>query len=98
MQESVPPSTDPTSQLRDYTLAKQRVTDCVRESNIPKKKWNVPMNTKTIEKYFQGSRIIPYKYHSSYVFEVYDTFDDLNWSKVELDLDNLINKYKELVS
>ena len=30
MQESVPPSTDPTSQLRDYTLAKQRVTDCVR--------------------------------------------------------------------
>lgn len=30
MQESVPPSTNPTDQLRSYTLAKQRVTDYVR--------------------------------------------------------------------
>jgi predicted GTPase len=30
MQESVPPSADPTDQLRNYRLAKQRVTDCVR--------------------------------------------------------------------
>ena len=30
MQEPVLPSTDPTTRLRDYTLAKQHVTDCVR--------------------------------------------------------------------
>jgi 5-methylcytosine-specific restriction enzyme B len=70
----------------------------ISESNIPKMKWNVPINTKTIETYFQSLRITPYKYHSSYVFEVYDTLNDLDWNKIEMDLENLINKYKELVS
>ena len=32
MQEPILPPTDPTAQLRNYTLAKQRVTDCVRAS------------------------------------------------------------------
>ena len=46
----------------------------VSETNIPNKKWNIPPNTKTVEKYFQDKRITPYKYHLSYVYEVYDTF------------------------
>lgn len=70
----------------------------ISETNIPKKKWNVPLNTKTVEKYFQGLRIAPHKYHSSYVCEVYDTYEDLNWNKVESDLDTLIHKYKQLIS
>lgn len=32
MQKSVSPLTDPTNQLRNYTLAKQRIADCVRMS------------------------------------------------------------------
>lgn len=70
----------------------------ISETNIPKKKWNIPPNTKTVEKYFQGLRIAPYKYHHSYVYEVYDTYEDLDWNKIELDLETLINKYKQLVS
>jgi 5-methylcytosine-specific restriction protein B len=70
----------------------------ISETNIPKTKWNVAPNTKTIEKYFQSLRIFPYKYHASYVYDVYDTFNDFNWNKVESDLDNLIDRYKQLVS
>ncbi|MFI5185742.1 MAG: MrcB family domain-containing protein [Chitinophagales bacterium] len=70
----------------------------ISETNIPKKKWNVSQNTKTVEKYFESLRISPHKYHSSYVYEVYDTYEDLDWNKIESDLDSLIEKYKPLVS
>jgi len=70
----------------------------ISETNIPKKKWNIPQHSKTIEKYFEELRINPHKYHFSYVYEAYDTNEDFDWKKIELDLDSLIDKYKLLLS
>lgn len=91
-----------TKEQRSYNMSRIKGKDTKPEMLVRKFlhaiKWNVSPNTKTIEKYFQNLHITPYKYHASYVYEVYDTFNDLDWIKVESDLDNLINRYKQLVS
>jgi hypothetical protein len=33
----------------------------------------------------------------SYVYEVYSTYKDLDWNKIEIDLDNLIDRYKKIL-
>ncbi len=69
----------------------------ISETNIPQKKWLVPLGTKTVAQYFIRLGIKPYKYGSSYVYEVYDTNKEFDWDKIEIDLDTLIEKYKEIL-
>ena len=69
----------------------------ISEAEIPKRNWFVPPSTKTIKQYFDGLRITPYKYHKSYVYEVYGTFKELDWNKIESDLYRLINRYKKIM-
>lgn len=69
----------------------------ISETNIPKINWQVSSNTKTIAKYFNSFGIKPYKYGLSYVYEVYSTNKDLDWNKIETDLNSLIEKYKQVL-
>jgi 5-methylcytosine-specific restriction enzyme B len=64
----------------------------ISETIKPKKIWLVPPNTKTIKQYFDGLRINPHKYHYSYVYEVYSTYKDLDFDKIETDLERLISR------
>ena len=69
----------------------------VSETKIPAKRWMIPEGTKTVESYFKQFGIKPYKYGLSYVFAGYDIRRDLNWDKIETDLDTLIGQYKKLL-
>ena len=66
----------------------------VSETEKPLQYWNIGSDTKTIAQYFNKFGIVPHKYGLSYVHEVYDTNNELDWNKIEKDLDNLIDKYK----
>jgi len=69
----------------------------ISETNIPKRNWFVSPGIKTIAKYFNSFGITPHKYGFSYVYEVYSTYKDLDWNKIEIDLDNLIDRYKKIL-
>jgi len=69
----------------------------VSETIKPKKIWFVPPNTKTVKQYFNELHINPYKYHYSYVYEIYSTYKDLDYDKIERDLGRLINRYKKIM-
>lgn len=68
----------------------------ISETKRPKRNWIGILNTKKIIDYFNDLGISPHKYHQSYVYEVYSTIKDLDWNKIEMDLDNLITKYKRI--
>jgi 5-methylcytosine-specific restriction enzyme B len=69
----------------------------ISETIKPKRNWFVPPNTKTIKQYFDGLHINPRKYHYSYFYETYTTFKDLDFEKIEADLDRLISRYKKIM-
>jgi 5-methylcytosine-specific restriction protein B len=69
----------------------------ISETNIPTKNWFVAPGTKTVAKYFNSFGIKPHKYGLSYVYEVYSTYKDLDWDKIQLDLDTLIDQYKKIL-
>jgi 5-methylcytosine-specific restriction protein B len=66
----------------------------ISEAEKPNKNWKVEAGTKTITQYFRQFGKEPYKYGLSYVYQVYDTNKDLDWNKIETDLDHLIANYK----
>ena len=68
----------------------------ISEENIPKLRWPVTSNMKTINTYFKERGLKPYKYGLSYVCKTYDVKKELEWRKIEEDLDILINKYKAI--
>ncbi|MEO6820663.1 MAG: hypothetical protein ABI204_13100, partial [Ginsengibacter sp.] len=68
----------------------------ISEAEIPKYKWLLSPRTETVSSYFKTLGIEPHKYDSSYIYEVYDTNKDLDWNKIEVDLNNLIAYYKLL--
>ena len=69
----------------------------ISETEITKKNWNVPADTKTISQYFHQFGIKPHKYDLSYVYEAYETNHDLDYNKIESDLNNLIAYYKKIM-
>ena len=66
----------------------------ISETEIPKTNWLVSPRAETISTYFKNEGKEPHKYGLSYVYEVYDTNMDLDWKKMETDLQNLIAYYK----
>jgi 5-methylcytosine-specific restriction protein B len=69
----------------------------ISETNTPRRNWIIEPGTKTVVEYFKTIGITPYKYGSSYVYQIYDTIHDLKWKKMEMDLDNLLEKYKQIL-
>lgn len=69
----------------------------ISETEKPQKNWLVDSETKTISKYFLRLGITPHRYGLSYVYEVYDLNKNLDWDKIEIDLDALIEKYKNIM-
>ena len=68
------------------------------ETETPKLKWLLSPRMETVRSYFKNFGIEPYKYGSSYVYEVYDTGKELDWNKVEDDLNQLIKYYKKVLA
>lgn len=68
----------------------------ISEKEKPSKNWNVPSGTKTITQYFRQFGKVPHTFGLSYFYEVYNTNLDLDYNKIESDLDNLIASYKKL--
>jgi 5-methylcytosine-specific restriction protein B len=68
------------------------------EENIPKLKWSITPIMKTINIYFKERGSKPYKYGLSYVYKTYDSNKELDWIKIEEDLNALINKYKLILA
>ncbi len=66
----------------------------ISEENIPKRRWPVAPIMKTINTYFKERGITPNKFGLSYVYKTYDTNKELDWIKIEEDLEVLIDKYK----
>ena len=69
----------------------------ISEKEKPTKNWNAPSGTKTIMQYFRQFGIAPHAFGLSYVYEVYNTNLDLDYNKIESDLDNLIGYYKKIM-
>ena len=69
----------------------------ISEKEKPNKNWNLPEDTKTVSRYFHQFGKEPYKYGVSYVYEAYNTNQDLDYNNIESDLDNLIAYYKKIV-
>jgi hypothetical protein len=78
-------------EIRSYNMS--RIQTRIRSLRC----WYVPLGTKTVAQYFNRIGIKPYKYGSSNVYEAYDTNKELDWDKIEIDLDTLIEKYKEIL-
>jgi|SRR5450759_684744 len=70
----------------------------ISEENIPKLRWPVTSNMKTINTYFKERGLKPYKYGLSYVYKTYDVKKELEWTKIEEDLNMLIDKYKTILT
>ncbi len=70
----------------------------ISEENIPKLRWPVNTIMKTINTYFKERGSKPYKYGLSYVYKTYDTRKDLDWIKIQDDLDVLLEKYKTILA
>ena len=66
----------------------------ISETEKPDKRWLVSPRIETISSYFKKEGKQPNKYGLSYVYEVYDTKQHLDWKKVEADLQQLIAYYK----
>jgi 5-methylcytosine-specific restriction protein B len=66
----------------------------ISETEKPNEMWLVSPRIETISDYFKEEGKEPHKYGLSYVYEVYDTNKDLDWKKIETDLQNLIAYYK----
>src|ERR1043166_8820096 len=69
----------------------------ISETEKPSKNWSIDSETNTIARYFNKLGITPHKYGLSYVYEVYDLNKKLDWNRIEIDLDNLIEKYKKVM-
>jgi 5-methylcytosine-specific restriction protein B len=69
----------------------------ISETKSPRNNWMVFDGAQTVAEYFKTLSITPHKYGSSYVYQVYDTTHDLNWEKIEADLDDLLKTYKQLL-
>ena len=69
----------------------------ISETKRPKKSWLAPLGIKTIAQHFKALGITPHKYGSSYVYETYSTYKDLDYEKLESDLKTLIDRYKKLL-
>lgn len=69
----------------------------ISETNTPQLNWEINSNTQSINQYFFEKNIKPDRYGSSFVYEVYDLKKELNWNKIESDLSEIINKYKEIL-
>jgi 5-methylcytosine-specific restriction enzyme B len=68
----------------------------ISEEKVPAKSWRAPLKVQTIEQFFKIKNKVPQKYHKSYVFETYNTIKDLDYNKMETDLQKLIQHYKTL--
>lgn len=67
----------------------------ISEKYKPSIEWNITNDEKeTVEDYFKSKRIVPDRYGSSYVYNVYDTSKELDFKSIESDLRNLIQEYK----
>jgi len=66
----------------------------ISESEKPDKRWLVSPRIETVLIYFKKEGKEPNKYGLSYVYEAYDTNKELDWKKIETDLQNLIANYK----
>lgn len=69
----------------------------ISETEKPQRTWEVNSETETIAKYFNRFGITPYKYGLSYVYKVYDINENMDWNKIEEDLQALIKKYKHVI-
>jgi 5-methylcytosine-specific restriction protein B len=68
----------------------------ISEKEKLNKNWNIPLDTKTVARYFSQFGDVPHKYDLSYVYEVYNNLD-LDFNKIESDLDNIIADYKKIM-
>jgi 5-methylcytosine-specific restriction enzyme B len=68
----------------------------ISETRRPKKSWLAPLGIKTIEQYFKGLGVTPHKYGLSYVYVAYSTYKELDYEKIESDINALIAHYKKL--
>ncbi len=67
----------------------------ISEKYKPSIEWNIMNDEKeTIEDYFKSKRIVPDRYGSSFVYNIYDTSKELDFKSIESDLRNLIQEYK----
>ena len=66
----------------------------ISETEKPNKNWLISPRAETVFNYFKQEGKEPHKYGLSYVYEVYDTNKDIDWNKIETDLQNLIAYYK----
>jgi 5-methylcytosine-specific restriction enzyme B len=69
----------------------------ISEKNKPSFRWDVNSSMQTIDRYFKSYGITPYKYGLSYVFKEYSTIKALEFEKIEVDLDSLIEKYRSIM-
>lgn len=67
----------------------------ISEKHKPSIEWNITNDEKkTVEDYFKSKRIVPDRYGSSFVYNIYDTSKELDFKSIESDLRNLIQEYK----
>ena len=69
----------------------------ISEAETPVKKWKQENETKTVAEYAEHLGFEPHKYRDSYVYNAYDTSKSLDWHKIEIDLDSLIDYYKRIL-
>ncbi|HRG07878.1 MAG TPA: DUF3578 domain-containing protein, partial [Cyclobacteriaceae bacterium] len=69
----------------------------VSETNIPKSKWLLDSNLKTIGQFFSEEGLKPDRYGESYVHSAYDLSEELDWTRINNDLNALINIYKKRI-
>lgn len=70
----------------------------VSETIKPELSWDLKPEIKTIRQYFEKLNITPFRYGDSFISEVYDINSELNWDKMETDLQKVINEYKNNLS
>lgn len=69
----------------------------ISEAEKPNKFWKIPVGSKTILQYFHQFGKQPYKYGLSYVFKVYNSSMDMDWEKMNTELNDLLSQYKQLM-
>jgi 5-methylcytosine-specific restriction protein B len=67
----------------------------ISEENKPRLEWDV--NTSTIYEYFEKGNHKADRYGDSYIFKVYNTDRQLDWNEIELDLEQLLQEYQDLL-
>lgn len=71
----------------------------VSETRKPASLWNLPDDIQTVESYFSTIRLgTPKRYGSSFVFRVYSPTTEIEPSKLDQDLNQLIAYYKKIMT